>query len=192
MNPFWIFSVHPPNETAVFDDMVSSDWVPAISWVPKKCGSQLGTVFRSSLLVRFFIFLKVLQLFLFCLFQMEKKTNSQLFPNTSGHILVCNPYNYILYVCIITSSGYTLGNTATFPRGTPQLPTREAGQIFVCLGTHRVWKQNIRCCPVLIIYFSKRKPPRWFFTLKNTLVPNMRIKNKPFVYKPFHFPYLSQ
>ena len=143
---------------------------PLTTWYhPIGTGDFLGSengwtarFFSSSLLMSFFIFLKVLQLFLFCLFQMEKKNNSQLFPNTSGHIPVYNPYNYILYVCIITSSGYMLVIHLRF-QGLPHSyqPVRPDKFSYVW-GPTEFEKKNIRCCPALFIYFSKRKPPRWF------------------------------
>lgn len=137
--------------------------------------------FSSSLLMSFFIFLKVLQLFLFCLFQMEKKTIRSCSPTHPAiflytthiyvYIRICNMYMWLythiynIYICIITSSGYMLVIHLRF-QGLPHRPTREAWEIFVGLGTHRVWKKKHPLLSCFIHLFFQTQTTTMIFTLK--------------------------
>ena len=98
--------VQPPNETAAFDDMVSSDWNRRFLGFRKRVNSSVFQLQPARALLHFLESAPAFPVVSF--FKWKKTTNSQLFPNTSGHIPVYNPYNYILYVCIITSSSYML------------------------------------------------------------------------------------
>ena len=119
MNLCWIFSVHiqvhPPNETAAFDDMVSS-------WVPKKCGQLRFSHPACSCASSFSWKCSSCSCCVFFKWgeypiRSCSPTHPAIFLYTTHiyvYIRICNMYMWLythiynIYMCIITSSSYML------------------------------------------------------------------------------------